>query len=320
MIARDKFEEVVYSLLFPGGQLPLDLKQNLGAIDARIAEIHSLAQGKALGYILSSDAIRCGYQDAKALQEKSNACITPDSSAPIAEEKPEPAEIPTIRNSLIVEEIKKVKPETVNVHESSPDTKEIQNSSIIIDLTKTGKYGRYEVPISAEVDEEIHRLASDGMPTAGISNELAKKGIMISWQRVRSVLATTARLKAKANREEAHKTEEAALRSAAKEDDFGPLSDQVRETSPSQSHPGVEGAPVTVAREASRPTRGTPEESSEAKPEPKRISRADLNIRIWDAWKAGDDPAKISEDLNEEGYYYDERQVVNRLKQQGAKL
>jgi hypothetical protein len=58
----------------------------------------------------------------------------------------------------------------------------------------------------------------------------------------------------------------------------------------------------------------------EAKPAPKSISRADLNIRIWDAYHAGDSIEKISADLNSEGYYYDERQVRNRLKQQGVQL
>jgi hypothetical protein len=168
--------------------------------------------------------------------------------------------------------------------------------SPIVDLTKIGKYGKYDVPISAEVDAEIHRLSSGGMPTTGVSNELAKKGILISWQRVRSVLATTARLKAKAERT---KTAE----------NVAPVHPEVVAD---PSHPGVEGPPLA---ERVSP-RGTPE----GKPEPKNISRADLNIRIWDAWKAGDSPEEISRDLNDEGYFYDERQVTNRLKQQGADL
>jgi hypothetical protein len=84
-------------------------------------------------------------------------------------------------------------------------------------------------------------------------------------------------------------------------------------SAPDPSLPGVEGAP-----EAARAhPRGTPEEGRQA---PKSISRADLNIRIWNAHQAGDSIAKISEDLNLDGFYYDERQVRNRLSQQGAKL
>jgi len=79
------------------------------------------------------------------------------------------------------------------------------------------------------------------------------------------------------------------------------------------SLPGVEGAPETARANP----RGSPEEKP---PAPTSISRADLNIKIWDAWQNGNSPERISQDLNAEGYYYDTRQVTNRLRQQGAPL
>ena len=310
MIARDAFEGAVYSLLFPGGQLPLDLKHNLGSIDSRIAEIHSLAEGnrpaskqrriveptesanltrriielrdglgtpswrdiaKELGNSISSDAIRCRYQDAKALQKKSESFVEAAAQPALSGAKPEPAEIPTIRNPLIVEEVA-----------------EVTQNGPVLDLTKKGKYDRYEAPISPEVDAEIQRMALGGLTTVGISNELAKKGILISWQRVRSALATTARLKAKAEHA-AHP-------------------EVVADPSP----PGVEG---TQALARAHP-RGTPEE----KPEPRSISRAERDLKIWDLHKAGKTPEEISDLIYAEGLLYDAKAVRRILLQQGAAL
>ena len=329
MIARDAFEGAVYDLLFPGGQLPLDLKHNLGLIDSRISEIHGLAQGKGpapktrrimdpmasaeltrkivelrdgtnspswrdiakqLGNAISADAVRCRYQDYKTLRKKiewpeghptfEEENLDPELQkieelvgAPpaLAEVKPEPAEIPTIRNPLIVEEVA-----------------EVTQNGPVLDLTKKGKYDRYEAPISPEVDAEIQRMALGGLTTVGISNELAKKGILISWQRVRSALATTARLKAKAEHA-AHP-------------------EVVADPSP----PGVEG---TQALARAHP-RGTPEE----KPEPRSISRAERDLKIWDLHKAGKTPEEISDLIYAEGLLYDAKAVRRILLQQGAAL
>jgi hypothetical protein len=189
---------------------------------------------------------------------------------------------------------------TARLNEVMPDTKQSQSSSII-DLTKTGKYGRYVVPISSEADAEIHRLRSGGMPTTGISNALAKKGILISWQRVRSVLATTARLTAKAERT---KTAENVAPAHPEEPT-------------SQSPPGVEGT-QGIAREASGPTRGTPEEKP---PTPKSISRAELDAKIWEMYiKEKLTEEAISDRLYAEGLFYSEKSVHIRLISQGAAI
>jgi hypothetical protein len=246
-------------------------------------------------------------------------------------EKAEPAQAATTlsqeattRNSRIVQESAEVKSDDATLRNvvatsgvgkevTSEATKQPQNSHIL-DLTrKEGEYGRYVVPVPEDVVAEILRLShEEGTPVRGISNTLAEKGVLIDWRRVRGVISNASRGDTKKHREEARKAEEAALRSAAIEDGFSPLSDQVRaakcdpvhpEATASPSLPDVEGAPEGAAR-----------------PAPKSITRADLNIRIWDAYQAGDSIEKISADLNSEGYYYDERQVRNRLRQQGADL
>jgi len=89
-------------------------------------------------------------------------------------------------------------------------------------------------------------------------------------------------------------------------------------TDPSQ--PGAEGA-----QEPARANpRGTPEAKQSApttpKPDPKSISRAELDEKIWKAWKAGKTPDEISNDLCAEGLYYGKKSVELRLRQQGADL
>ena len=46
------------------------------------------------------------------------------------------------------------------------------------------KYNQFETPITSDIDEEINRLNSNGLNSRQISAVLAKKGTMISWQRV----------------------------------------------------------------------------------------------------------------------------------------
>jgi hypothetical protein len=85
----------------------------------------------------------------------------------------------------------------------------------------------------------------------------------------------------------------------------------------SPSHPGVEGA-KGIAREASGPTRGTPEEKS---PAPKSISRAELDAKIWEMYtKEKLTAEEISDRLYSEGLFYSEKSVHIRLISQGALL
>jgi hypothetical protein len=61
-------------------------------------------------------------------------------------------------------------------------------------------------------------------------------------------------------------------------------------------------------------------DETEARPEPVSISRSELNIMIWDLWKAGKTLEEISDILYDKGLYYSDKSVRIRLLQQGAKL
>ena len=61
-------------------------------------------------------------------------------------------------------------------------------------------------------------------------------------------------------------------------------------------------------------------EAIDDRPEPVSISRKELDLRIWDMWKAGETLDEISEILYSEGLYYSPKSVRVRLLSQGAKL
>lgn len=60
--------------------------------------------------------------------------------------------------------------------------------------------------------------------------------------------------------------------------------------------------------------------ATDARPEPVSISRKELDLRIWDMWRAGKTLEEISEILYSEGLYYSAKSVRVRLLSQGAKL
>jgi hypothetical protein len=61
-------------------------------------------------------------------------------------------------------------------------------------------------------------------------------------------------------------------------------------------------------------------ETTDDRPEPVSISRKELDLRIWDMWKAGETLDGISDILYSEGLYYSAKSVRVRLLSQGAKL
>lgn len=60
--------------------------------------------------------------------------------------------------------------------------------------------------------------------------------------------------------------------------------------------------------------------ATDARPEPVSMSRKELDLRIWDMWRAGKTLEEISEILYSEGLYYSAKSVRVRLLSQGAKL
>ena len=156
----------------------------------------------------------------------------------------------------------------------------------VSDLTPS-EIGKINGPrISHDWDEFLLAEKESGKSLKDILAELRSKGIDCSLADV------TNRVYVVKNKREAAKKVAPA---------------QPEATTP-QSPPGVEGA-----QEAARSNpRGSPEEKP---PAPKSITRADLNIRIYDAWQKGDSIERISAELNADGYYYDETAgSANRLK------
>ncbi len=81
-----------------------------------------------------------------------------------------------------------------------------------------------------------------------------------------------------------------------------------------------EAKPEPKKADESEPATAQQPDETEARPEPVSISRSELNIMIWDLWKAGKTLEEISDILYDKGLYYSAKSVRIRLLQQGAKL
>ncbi|MHB8118621.1 MAG: hypothetical protein ACYDHX_07850 [Methanothrix sp.] len=168
------------------------------------------------------------------VQQKIETDFSAAAPPALPDAKPEQSEGATITEEQIVEKVEEVPQEDAT----------LRNVAVEPPEPARNKYGRFEEPVTTETDAEISRLDADGMDCREISTELAKKGTLLTWQRVRGRIVFMARTK--------HK----ALASP--------------ETSPSPSPPGVEGAPEEAAR--ANPRGSLEEEKSapkSAKPNPK---------------------------------------------------
>ena len=334
MIDRQKFEEAIYSLLFPAGLIPVSCKPRLGLMDSRISEIHSLAQGKGpapktrrimdstesaeltrkivelrdgpnspswrdiakeLGNTISSDAVRCRYQDAKALQEK--------AAPALQEAKPKPAENPTIRDSLIVEKTEEV---STGGQIAEPDKKVIlpkAESKRQLTPSQRGHLVGPKIPHSE--DPFIFNEKESGKTFGEIHKALIQKGHDCTVTDVAQRYYTDLKKRMAAT---------AKVEGSKTAENVAPVHPDVPA---SQSPPGVEGA-QELAREAIGPTRGTPEEKP---PTPKSISRAELDAKIWEMYtKEKLTEEEISDRLYAEGLFYSEKSVHIRLISQGAAI
>ena len=136
------------------------------------------------------------------------------------------------------------------------------------------------VPLDPETLIEVDRMLGGGMAVKEISAELEKKGHLVPWTKIRARAAYLARIKGK------------------------------------EAKPADEPEPATEQPEE-EPQEA---EATETRPEPVSISRSELNIMIWDLWKAGKTLEEISDILYDKGLYYSAKSVRIRLLQQGAKL
>ena len=138
------------------------------------------------------------------------------------------------------------------------------------------------VPLDPETLTEVDRMLGEGMGVLDIAAELEKKGTLVPWTKIRARAAYLGRMKSKVKPE------------SKKADDPEPV-----------AQPGEEPQEV---------------EATEDRPEPVAISRKELDLRIWDMWRAGKTLDEISDILYSEGLYYSPKSVRVRLLSQGAKL
>jgi len=139
------------------------------------------------------------------------------------------------------------------------------------------------VPLDPETLTEVDRMLGEGIGVLDISEALRKKGHLVPWTKIRARAAYLAKMKRKEVAPEPEKADD----------------------------------PEPVAQPGEEPQEA---EATETRPEPVSISRSELNIMIWDLWKAGKTLEEISDILYDKGLYYSAKSVRIRLLQQGAKL
>lgn len=141
------------------------------------------------------------------------------------------------------------------------------------------------VPLDPETLTEVDRMLGEGIGVLDISEALRKKGHLVPWTRIRARAAYLARIK------------------------------KGKEGKP---EPEKADKPEPAAEEPEEAPRGA--EATDDRPEPVAISRKELDLRIWDMWRAGKTLDEISDILYSEGLYYGPKSVRVRLLSQGAKL
>jgi len=139
-------------------------------------------------------------------------------------------------------------------------------------------------PLDPETLAEVDRMLGEGTGVLDISTALEKKGKLVPWTKIRARAAYLAKMKRK---------------------EVAPEPEKADEPEPATEQPEEE------PQEA---------EATETRPEPVSISRSELNIMIWDLWKAGKTLEEISDILYDKGLYYSAKSVRIRLLQQGAPL
>jgi DNA-directed RNA polymerase specialized sigma24 family protein len=316
-MSAKSLSEVVYSHLFPGGMIPFACKDSLPGIDARIGEIEQLARGQQLkgeprrltkrdSLLLTDQIIQlrdsCNPpMNYREIMHRLGDVITSEAARNRYDDAKKAREAAAMQkegyaalsgNSDHIAEPNELIPNAcddagnpiwLQVSGSLPERPTIRNSQIV------------------EKSEEVAAPTNRESRSVEELSEVQQKEILDRYEGGSDpkTIATVM-----------------GLRRAAVQSVIARHNKAQKATAPSQ--PGVEGA-----QEAARANpRGTPEEEEQAKPgpEPKSISRAELDGKIWAGHKEGKTPKQISDELCSEGYYYGEQRVRRMLMQQGADL
>ena len=247
-----------------------------------------------VGGILASESIHTNHlpkTETEPLQEAEP--INPEKP-PEQEKKPD--EVATIREFRTVEKPAPLDPDAFNVvHVSTSGEfatiREIGLAGKPVDAVGVGVLEeRSEVrtvekpaPLDPETRAEVDRMLGEGMSVLDIAAELEMKGKHVPWTKIRARAAYLGRMKSKVK----------------------PEPKKADEPEPAAAQPEEE------PQEA---------EATDNRPEPVSISRKELDLRIWDMWRAGETLDDISDILYSEGLYYSAKSVRVRLLSQGAKL
>lgn len=186
-------------------------------------------------------------------------------------------------------------PEMVTVESDQMAGATLRESRIVEENEKVPETrGLKNLKIPHTEDEFIDHRRSEGAVYSTIQAELNARGIVCN---VDDVVARHHQYKKRQDRDAAGKKPHntPTPKEAGKADH------------PNQSAPPE--APATAEQAA-----------TESKPEPKAISRAALDAKIWALHKAGKSVEEISDELYAEGLYFSKKSVRVRLISQGAEL
>ena len=299
-------EEVLARIFPPDGQhVPIDIARNWTSIERAVARLVSAMNGKPFVKILTASQLAARNERIyQILNEnpdvplKSIAYAAGVTLSVVKHAKERRRQLATVRNDQIVEKVhhqetKSEQNESVaeDLQKIDPDQPTIQKDQEVETIEKAPGP---KIPHSE--DEFIIQQRDGGKLFREILEELKEKGIECT---VDDVMARYYFSKKKRDQESRGKQPHNTL--TPKE-----AGRRTREPAPKSPE---------IMPEAEPP-------ASEAKqsPEPRAISRAELDQRIWDLWKAGKTPEQISDELYAEGLYYSEKSVRIRLVSQGAEL
>ena len=196
------------------------------------------------------------------------------------------ARIPTVEGGKQKTDPPKI--ETASLQEAEPE--QIETHAELEQKTEEPptirKSRTVETPttLDPETLAEIDRLLGEGVSVLEISSELEKHGKLVPWTKIRARAAYLARMK----------------KAGGGADHFAESDKKVASTEP-------------------KCTASTEEEPRD-RPEPVSISRKELDLMMWDLWRAEKTPDEISDILYSKGLYYSPDTVRRRLIQQGATL
>jgi len=141
-------------------------------------------------------------------------------------------------------------------------------------------------PLDPETLAEVDRMLGEGMGVLDIAAELEMKGKHVPWTKIRARAAYLGRMKSKPK--------------------------EVKPEPEKADEPEPDAAPTGEGPQEA--------EATDDLPEPRSISRKELDILMWDLHKAGKTLDEISDILYSKGLYYSAKSVRVRLLSQGAKL